>query len=64
VTTPSWHDITLWSGAIIAVAFAALDLWHFHALSSQVDLMFLVGGLGALGLNLAYNAGTTNAARR
>jgi len=54
---PTWHDATVFIGAAAALAFGVADVWHFHsALGTSGDVVFIVGALAALGINVAYNA--------
>lgn len=45
----------LWAhvGAGIAVAIGAADAWHFHTFGNYADLVFIIGGLAAFGVNIA-----------
>jgi len=43
--------------ALISIAVGLLDVWWRHALQHDLDVSLLLGGLGALGLNVAFNAG-------
>jgi hypothetical protein len=55
MTNLSFRDIILqdfWVhlAGIIAIALGAGDIVYFHALSHDSDLLFIIGGFGAMGL--------------
>lgn len=47
----------LWAhiGAAIAVGIGLADVWvpQFHAFGTYADLIFIIGGLAAFGINIA-----------
>jgi hypothetical protein len=53
LTTNLWAHI----GACIAVAIGLVDAWGFHSSLTQGspvgDLIFIIGGLAAFGVNIA-----------
>jgi hypothetical protein len=55
----NWVSVV--TGAVLACAFAAGDVFYFHRLASEVDLLFFVGGLSALGIHIAWTNGPTTA---
>lgn len=55
----SWHDLEVFIGGLTAVGIGLADLWRFHGFASTADTVFIVGGLAALGVNVAFAAGQT-----
>ena len=46
------QDFWVHVAGVFAVALGAADLWYFHAFSHDSDLLFMVGGFGAMGLKI------------
>jgi hypothetical protein len=59
-------DGTIWLhvAALIAVAIGLVDLWWFRPLQHDPDVALMLGGLGALGLNTAFNPGRAQVQHR
>jgi hypothetical protein len=53
------QDLWVHIGALLSVAFGAADLWQFKALGHDADLVFLIGGIGAMGVKLINGSATT-----
>ncbi len=50
------RDFWVHLGALLSCAFGALDLWAFKQLPHETDLVFLLGGLAAMGVRLVNGA--------
>lgn len=46
-----------WIGGVLAIAVAGLDLFVFHRLATDTDVIILAGGFGAFGVSIGYAVG-------
>lgn len=46
------QDFWVHFAGIIAIALGASDIWYFHDFARDSDLLFMVGGFGAMGLKI------------
>lgn len=62
IASATFDKLEKLGAGLLTFGFGVADLWHFHSpIGTNGDLIFVVGGLGALGVSLAYNAGVTAA---
>ena len=57
MNSSTFHVTSAAIGGMIAIAFAAADLFYFHQLPKDTDLLIFFGGLAAFGVTGAYSAG-------
>lgn len=55
------QDLWIHAAGLIAIALGLVDLWYFHALAHDTDLLFVIGGFAGMGLKIAN--GSTAALR-
>ena len=50
--------------AFVIMGAGLADIWHFHSMGTNVDLVLIVGAASALGVHLAMQASAAAAAAK